>query len=286
MQESLQNTCAMPCANFPLQISLLPFLHHSTCHSTIFIYIHPYSTTCHCLSPVTFERIRWWQSWQALKAGELMTTGWYAPSKGKYANLEGGEGGPCGETGRLDHFGPAWTSLDFGKYTCWFDISFCARNRLSRFQDRLRQRWCFLAPGYHGYRFASRSPIWTRWRSLLLCDQDKNCSFLANWFLPQPSQVFIVIKLSWGRRSMMERSLFAAAIHGAKATATFLTICTDALRRSSNEIRTLQRRFEWAQGWHPQIQKCSNNLAVCTSIKCSRSAFEIRLTSSSVVWTC
>lgn len=36
---------------------------------------------------------------KALKAGELMTTGWYAPSKGKYANLEGGEGGPCGETG-------------------------------------------------------------------------------------------------------------------------------------------------------------------------------------------
>ena len=163
--------CKLSAANLPPAIFTpfyLPFYH-----------IHPYSTTCHCLSPVTFERIFRWQSWQALKAGELMTTGWYAPSKGKYANLEGGEGGPCGETGRLDHFGPAWTSLDFGKYACWFDISFCARNRLSRFQDRLRQRWCFLAPGYHGYRFASRSPIWTHWRSLLLCDQDKHCSFLV-----------------------------------------------------------------------------------------------------------
>ena len=151
--------CKLSAANLPPAIFTSFYLS--------FYHIHPYSATCHCLSPVTFERIRWW-SWQALKAGELMTTGWYAPSKGKYANLEGGEGGPCGETGRLDH----WTSLDQlglqrDSESTLVDLTFLfARNRLSRFQDRLRQR-------YHGYRFASRSPIWTRWRSLLLCDQDK-----------------------------------------------------------------------------------------------------------------
>ena len=57
--------------------------------------------------PVTYHRESIYVNLlpQALKAGELMTTGWYAPSKGKYADLEGGEGGPCGETGRLDQLG-------------------------------------------------------------------------------------------------------------------------------------------------------------------------------------
>jgi len=36
---------------------------------------------------------------KALADGELMCTGWTQPSKGKYAQMEGGEGGECGETG-------------------------------------------------------------------------------------------------------------------------------------------------------------------------------------------
>ena len=48
---------------------------------------------------------------EALEDGELMCTGWTQPSKGKYAQLEGGEGGECGETGPLASTGPS-TSKD------------------------------------------------------------------------------------------------------------------------------------------------------------------------------